>query len=103
MNPPKNCQKLLRPEAEKWRPQQKFTLRPEAEKWRKKKIIQEAENSEPQKRNIAISTQSCCSGYYILLSQLTWTNRSNHLQNSKNTLKMQDEKKKIYWKKENMR
>ncbi len=33
---------------------------------------------------------------YILLSQLTWTNRSNHLQNSKNTLKMQDEKKQIY-------
>ncbi len=30
-NPPKNCQKLLRPEAEKWRPRQK-SLRPEAEK-----------------------------------------------------------------------
>jgi hypothetical protein len=32
----------------------------------------------------------------ILLSQSTWTNRSNHLQNSKNTLKMQDKKKQIY-------
>ncbi len=30
-NPPKNRQKSLRPEAEKWRPRQK-TLRPEAEK-----------------------------------------------------------------------
>jgi hypothetical protein len=30
-NPPKNRQKLLRPEAEKWRPRQKL-LRPEAEK-----------------------------------------------------------------------
>ncbi len=39
-----------------------------------------------------------CANYqdYILLSQLTWTNCSNHLQNSINTLKMQDEKKQIY-------
>jgi hypothetical protein len=37
MNPPKNRQKSLRPEAEKWCPRQKL-LRPEAEKWRKKKI-----------------------------------------------------------------
>ncbi len=35
-NPPKNRQKLLRPEAEKWRPRQKLQ-RPEAKKWRKKK------------------------------------------------------------------
>jgi hypothetical protein len=35
-NPPKNCQKLLRPEAEKWHPRQK-SLQPEAEKWRQKK------------------------------------------------------------------
>ena len=44
-NPPKNCQKLLRPEAEKWCLRQKW-LRPEAEKWRKKKNKKEAENSE---------------------------------------------------------
>ncbi len=52
MNPLKNCQKSLRPEAEKWRPRQKL-LRPEAEKWRKKiyikKLKKEAENSEPRK------------------------------------------------------
>jgi hypothetical protein len=36
MNPPKNRQKLLRPEAEKWRPHQKL-LRPEAEKSAKNK------------------------------------------------------------------
>jgi hypothetical protein len=46
-NPPKNCQKLLRPEAEKWRPRQNL-LRPEAEKWLKKKK-KEAENSDPRK------------------------------------------------------
>ncbi len=46
-----------------------------------------------------------CAHYqdYILLSQLTWTNHSNHLQNAKNTLKMQDKKKQIYQKKENVR
>ncbi len=65
MNPPKNCQKLLRPEAEKWRPRQKLP-RPEAEKWRKKKKKKkEAGNSEPQKQNLAISTQSCCSGSFL--------------------------------------
>ncbi len=50
MNPPKNRQKLIRPEAEKWHPHQK-SLRPEAEKWCKKKQTnkQEAENSEPRK------------------------------------------------------
>ncbi len=35
-NPPKNRQKLLRPEAEKWRPHQK-SLRSEAEKSAKNK------------------------------------------------------------------
>ncbi len=35
MNPPRNCQKSLRPEAEKWHPRQK-SLRSEAEKWHKK-------------------------------------------------------------------
>ncbi len=63
-NPPINCQKLLIPKAEKWRPHQKL-LRPEAIKWRQKKKKKEAENSEPRKRNLAISTQSCCSGSFL--------------------------------------
>ncbi len=42
-NPPKNRQKLLRPEAEKWSPRQK-SLRPEAEKSAKNKFSKKSPN-----------------------------------------------------------
>ena len=40
-NPPKNCQKSLRPEAEKWHPRRKL-LKPEAEKSAKNKSFEKS-------------------------------------------------------------